>query len=86
MSGFTTGGRYGNRQVFELTSTKGAYWHRFCARDGCLASAPSAIAGAHLEPAGFAVVHDGGNYIALDGPGIADGSTEQLYAAVSGRT
>lgn len=49
MSGFTTGGRYGNRQVFELTSTKGAYWHRFCARDGCLGSAPSAIGEAHLD-------------------------------------
>jgi len=85
MCGLTTGGRCGNRQVFELTSTWGACWHRFCARNGCLGSAPSAIAEAHLEPADFTVVHDSGSSIALDEPGAAHGSTDELYAAVNGR-
>ncbi len=89
MSGFTTGGRYGNRQVFELTSTKGAHWHRFCAQDGCLGSAPSAIAEAHLEPAGFTVAHDGGAYTALDGlasPTAAPMSSTPLSAAAHSPT
>ena len=85
MSGFTTGGRYGERQVFELTSTKAGYWHRYCARDGCQGHELHAIAEAHLLPAGFEVVRDGGAFLALDGPGIADESTDALYAAVSGR-
>jgi hypothetical protein len=60
MCGSRLGGRYGNWQVFELTSTKGAYWQRFCARDGCLASAPSAVT---LNRPAFTVVHDGGNVL-----------------------
>lgn len=85
MSGFTSARRYGRGQVFELTSTKAAYWHRYCDRDDCQGDDIHAIVDAHVIPAGFTVVRDGGNYIALDGPGIAEGATDALYDAVSGR-
>ncbi len=85
VSGFTTGGRYGSRTVYELTSTQGSYWHGPCRRPGCQGGQLTELVSVHLQPAGFEVVRDGGGYVALVGPGIDDHDTDPLYAAVSGR-
>lgn len=71
--------------MFELTYTKAEYWHRGCKRPECQGRDLQTIVTAHVVPAGFEVVRDGGNFIALDGPGISAGSTNALFSAVSGR-
>jgi hypothetical protein len=78
VSGFDCGrGRY------SLTATKADYWHGDCA---CGASTLAQIVAQHAVPAGFSVVRRGTAHAVLSGPGLAQESTEELYAAVTGRS
>jgi hypothetical protein len=84
MSGFTRSPRYGTDVVYELTATKASHWHRSCP---CGVTDTAAdIATTHAVPAGFTIVRNGGNFVALRGPGIAQEKTGPLCEAISGRS
>lgn len=85
MSGFTKSSRYGTTLAFELTATKANYWHGACRTGTCRSGELRDIVETHAVPGGFTVLHDGGAFIALSGPGIAARSTDTLYEAISGR-
>lgn len=72
MSGFRRG-----HDTYQLTTAKAEHWHRRCA---CGASTFARIMEQHAAPAGFSLVGPHGE---LSGPGLADGSTDALYAAIS---
>lgn len=73
MSGFVAGG------VFELTATKAESWH---GRAGCCRNAWEMV-DHHVRPAGFvAKPGRGGRFWRVTGPGLVDGSTDQLFAAL----
>lgn len=83
MSGFTRGQPW----TFELTFTKASYWHRVHAPDPCWCRDPDrlhALAQSVLVPAGFEVVAEHGSWLGLNGPGLDEASTDELWAAISG--
>lgn len=73
MSGFNR-----DKGTYQLTGPKCEWWHRFCT---CGARGYAEIMERHAYPAGFVAV---GRYD-IAGPGLAEGSTDALYAAISGR-
>lgn len=79
MSGF-------NRGHFELTATKASYWHgcRKSNRDCHHSRGFWEIVDAHAVPAGFTVVTRRSAFVVLSGPGISEGKTRELFAALSG--
>jgi len=84
MSGFTRGGRYGDRLVYEALQSKWLRYHRHCACGKDWVEA-------HAIPAGFTVVRAGSGWVALIGPGLTEGVDEDkltanaLWEAVTGR-
>lgn len=80
VSGFVTAPGGGVR--YELTRTKCAWWHRH-RRGGCECSRAEHMVVNHVIPAGFAA-QCRGNYWVVDGPGLAEGSTDALYRALAG--
>lgn len=84
MSGFTRGGRYGDRLVYEALYSKWARYHRHC---GCREDWVET----HALPAGFTIVKEGSGWVALVGPGLTEGVDEKhltanaLWEAVTGR-
>lgn len=79
MSGFQIGHHRTGHGTYQLTGKKMMYWHEH--RTDCECQTERDVIAAHILPAGFRVV---GPYNELDGPGLAAGSTDALYAAVSG--
>ena len=84
MSGFTRGGRYGDRLVYEALQSKWVRYHRHC-------TCGKDWVEAHAIPAGFTVVKSGGGWVGLIGPGLTEGVDEDkltvnaLWEAVTGR-
>lgn len=77
MSGLRRDGR------FELTLTRAGFWHR--GRE-CACVSLGDVGREHLDPAGFRwQIGRGGNFLLVDGPGLAEGRTDALFQAVSGR-
>jgi hypothetical protein len=76
VSGFQRNG------AFDLTATKARQWHgskRRCCRS------LSDIARTHLVPAGFTWrFGTGGNFIVVNGPGLAQEDAQLLHDAISG--
>lgn len=69
---------------YALTPTKAEYWHRGQAYNGGCACGPTAdFVEVHLIPAGFTVERKS-TWYRVTGPGLVDGWTDQLYAALSG--
>jgi hypothetical protein len=63
-----------NRRTYQLTTAKAQHWHSSC---GCGQSWVT-----HLAPNGFEIV---GPYNEIAGPGLAEGVTDRLFEAISGR-
>lgn len=61
------------RGTYQLTTKKAIWWHRFCTCGEYWTT--------HLQPNGFTIV---GPFNEISGPGLSDGSTDLLYAAVRG--
>lgn len=84
MSGFTRGGRYGDRLVYEALQSKWVRYHRHC-------TCGKDWVEAHAIPAGFTVVKAGNGWVGLVGPGLTEGVDEDkltvnaLWEAVTGR-
>lgn len=85
MSGFTRGGRYGDRLVYEALMSRWTRHHdRHC---GCGKDWLTE----HLPPAGITVVASGYGWAALVGPGLTEGVDEDkltvnaLWEAVTGK-
>ena len=78
MSGFHRNG------WFDLTAKKAEYWHSRCPDDHGQVLDLEELWKVHLEPAGF-VRHDAPSryMFRLTGPGIAEGSTDPLYNALT---
>jgi hypothetical protein len=78
VSGFQPGG------WFDLTGKKADYWHERCPEHHGLVLDLEALWVTHLEPAGFVRLDAPSRYmLRLSGPGIAEGSTDLLYQALT---
>jgi hypothetical protein len=84
MSGFTRGGRYGDRLVYEALLSKWDRYHGHC-------SCGQDWITAHAEPAGFEVIASGSGWVALVGAGLTINvdetalTTDALWVAVTQR-